>query len=51
MDSSTVNQELELFTKVTCPVKTQLYESINRHMILQLHLRLSKSMVNMKSDN
>jgi hypothetical protein len=41
----------DYFTKENCTVKTPIYESLNRHLILQMHLKLSKEIMKMKAQS
>jgi hypothetical protein len=39
----------DYFTKENSTVKTAIYEALNRHLILQMHLKLSKEIMKMKA--
>jgi hypothetical protein len=40
----------EVFIKESDPIKTALYEAVNRHIILKLHLKLSSELLQKKTD-
>ena len=41
---------VDIFQKDTCPIKTRIFDTINRHMILKLHLSLTKEVLSKKTD-
>ena len=50
LESTPGPTELDLFVKETSPVKTKIYEAISRHMIVGLHLKISKKIIKMKAE-
>jgi hypothetical protein len=40
----------EVLLKETNPIKMRINEAVNRHLILQIHVRLSKQLLKVKTD-
>ncbi|CDW90832.1 sec7 domain containing protein [Stylonychia lemnae] len=51
IDSSSAQNDLDFFVKESCQIKTKINETITRHLILALHLKSSKKLIDMKQDN
>jgi hypothetical protein len=51
MDVSVIMPDLDLFPKESCPVKIAIYESISKHAILSLHLKLSEKLCILRPDS
>ena len=41
---------MDVFAKESCPIKTRIFDATNRHLILQLHLTLSKQVLAKNTD-
>ncbi len=41
---------LDVTHKDSSPVRSRIYEAVNRHIVLKLHLQLSRQIINKKED-
>eukprot|EP00347_Sterkiella_histriomuscorum_P023819 403333278 len=51
VSAQVTSDDLEIFHKETCPIKMKVIDTVTRHMIMDLHLTISKQLSLLRSDN